>query len=115
MKPINLFDDVCRILASPISRRRAVKYLSVLLGTTTVGALGAKSTRTNQLVMCGSVESCIDDLDEFRPSGCDSAKICQGQPVGTVVSNNGRSCVCVAECWNFPDFDVACCTCLRED
>ena len=114
MKKTSLFDDVSRLLASSISRRQAFEYLSILIGSTAFGLLPAKPARGSQEIMCGNVKDCIDGLDEFRDT-CNSAKICSGLAVGTVVTNNGRSCVCVAQCWNYPDFTEACCTCLRED
>lgn len=74
------FDDVARILASPMPRRRAFRLIASALTTTTLTGLGlAGIAQAHGDPICGSV------------GNCDSALSCHGMAVGSVCGP-GRTC-----------------------
>ena len=72
-----LFDDVARIIASPISRRKALRMVGGAVGSAAFAALGLE-TASWALTAASASVSCKKGQTACGSSCCSSTQICCG-------------------------------------
>jgi hypothetical protein len=98
----NLFDEAARVLAMPIPRRKAFKYVATGFAGALLSFLWPKGARaTNNFTACTACPGCVSDggcFDKIKYSSCTTGGGQTGycKPTTYCYRGTGSCCTCTA-------------------